>query len=514
MSNNKTGFGTRTGFALAAAGSAIGLGNLWGFPYKVSANGGSAYLFVYIACILLLGAVAMTAEFSLGRFGRANTVSTFKKLSPKLGWAGLLAVLIPFLIMCYYYVLGGFSLKFALNSFAGNKGNFHSFAGNYGDVILHSFLFAFIAFIIVAAGVRKGIERTAKILMPTVIFFLILIAMVSLTLGEGVSEGIAYYLRPDFSQLNASSVLSAMGQAFFSLSLGCGVMIAYGSYSGEKVSITGATAAVCIIDVVITFLMGFAVFPAVFHYSAVTGISLSELGLGSFGLMFVTMSMVFEDIPYIGNIISLLFFSMAAIAAVTSVISLLEVVTQFIIQRYRVFRSRAALFISLICFLLSIPVAFSLGSSLNGTETVSLFGHNLFEYLDITTNTLLMPLCALMSCVAASKLIKRGGALSRGYFPVMVKFITPALIIVIEIFGIIDLIAPGGSFSAGGCGIVVTALVLVALCIAVYFGFFEKQRTGCNEDELKIDAEEAVRRKTGLPRGWSRPESEGEHEKR
>lgn len=512
VSTKKTGFGTHTGFALAAAGSAIGLGNLWGFPYKVSANGGSAYLFIYIACIVLIGAVTMMAEFSIGRNAKSNTVSAFKQISPNMGWAGLLAVIIPFLIICYYYVLGGFAVKFTLNSYAGNEGNFYNFAGNYGDVILHVFIFALVAFTIVAAGIRRGIEKAAKILMPTVVFFLIVISIVTLSQGEGVSDGIAYYLKPDFSVLTPSAVLSAMGQAFFSLSLGCGAMIAYGSYSGKSFSLGKTAAAVCVIDLVITLLMGFVIFPAIFHYAAVTGVPVSELELGNFGLMFITMSRVFADIPVIGSTVSLLFFAMTAIAAITSVISILEVVTQFIIQKYRVFRSKAAVAVSILCFAISIPIAFSLGASLTGDKTITLFGKNLFDCFDITTNTVLMPVCALLSCIAASKLIKLNGTKAKGYYPAMVRVITPALIIAVEIFGIFDVIMPDGQFSRDGFGMVITAYAIVALCAIVYFAFMKNSDTGCNEDELAVDAEELEKRKAGLPRGWSRPESEGEHE--
>lgn len=512
MSTKKTGFGTRTGFALAAAGSAIGLGNLWGFPYKVSANGGAAYLFVYIICIVLIGAATMMAEFTIGRNANANAVTAFKKISPKLGWVGMVAILVPLLIFCYYIILGGFSLKFALNSFAGNEGNFHAFAGNYGDVILHTLIFTFIVFVIVSAGVRGGIEKTAKILMPAVVFFLIVISVVTLMLGEGVSEGIAFYLKPDFRALTPMAILSAMGQAFFSLSLGCGVMIAYGSYTGKKFDIGKTTAAVCVIDVIITILMGFTIFPAVFHYAAVTGVSVADLGLGDFSLMFTTMSMVFEDIPVIGRTVSLLFFSMAVIAAITSAISLLEVVTQFIIQKHHVFRSKAALAVSAICFAVSVPVIFSLGAALNGNETITIFGRNIFDYLDITTNTILMPVCALLSCIAASVLIKNSDAKKTGYYSFMVKYTTPALIVIIEVFGIYGLIFPEKQFSTNGLGTVITAYAIIAICAIVYFVFMKNTETGCNEIELKVDAVEAEKRKAGLPRGWSRPESEDEHE--
>ena len=225
MNQKRPGFGTRIGFELAAAGSAVGLGNLWGFPYKTSANGGAAYLFVYLACILLVGAVAMLAEFTLGRRSRANTVSAYKAVRPNLGWLGLLVVVIPALIMCYYLVLGGYTVKYALGSFVGNAGNYERFAGNVGDVILHTAVFALPAALIVIAGVRNGIEKAAKLLLPTMLMILIVISCVSLLLGEGVQEGLAFYLKPDFSKLTGSGILSAMGQAFFSLSLGCGAMM-------------------------------------------------------------------------------------------------------------------------------------------------------------------------------------------------------------------------------------------------------------------------------------------------
>lgn len=512
VSAKKTGFGTQTGFALAAAGSAIGLGNLWGFPYKVSANGGAAYLFVYIICIVLIGATTMMAEFAIGKNAHANTLGAFQKVSPKLGWAGLIAVLVPLLILCYYIVLGGFSLKFALNSYAGNEGIFASFAANAGDVILHTLLFTALVCLVVSRGVHGGIEKTSKILMPAVFFFLIVISMVTLSLGEGVREGIAYYLHPDFSALTPTAILSAMGQAFFSLSLGCGVMISYGSYAGRDFDIAKTTVAVCVMDVIITTLMGFAIFPAVFHYAAVSGVSAAELGLGSFGLLFTTLSTVFEDIPVFGRTVSLLFFSMAVIAALTSAISLLEAATQYIIQRGKVFRSKAALAASAFCFAAGLPVIYSLGASLNGQEVLTVFGRNVFDFLELITNTLLMPICALLSCLAASMLLRRRDLGAGRYFTFMVRCITPALIVVIEAAGIYELVFPRGQFSGSGLGIVLTALGIAAVCAAVYFAFLKNADPGCNADEFRIDALEAEKRRAGLARRWSRPESEDRHE--
>ena len=424
MEQKRNGFGTRIGFELAAAGSAVGLGNLWGFPYKASANGGAAYLFVYLACIFLVGAVAMLAEFTIGRRSKANPVSAYKAISPGWGWVGLLAVVVPALIMCYYFVLGGYTLKYAMNSFVGNAGKFYLFSGNPGDVILHTIVFALLALAIVTAGVRHGIEKSAKLLLPTMLVILIVISSFSLLLGEGVKEGLAYYLRPDFTKLTGAGILSAMGQAFFSLSLGCGAMITYGSYSGKQVNLARSTAAVCVLDGVLTFMVGLAVFPALFHYAAVSGNSLSDLGMGGIGLMFMTLPMVFEDMGVGGQILSLLYFTMAAIAATTSVISILEVVTQFIIQRHKVSRTRAVTIVTLVCVALSIPVGVSLGLSLNGSAAMDVLGKNLLELLDSITNTLLMPLCALLACLAVGWKLPENERFS-GFVGVMLRVVTP-----------------------------------------------------------------------------------------
>ena len=509
MEQKRNGFGTRIGFELAAAGSAVGLGNLWGFPYKASANGGAAYFFVYLACIFLVGAVAMLAEFTIGRRSRANPVSAYKAISPGWGWVGLLAVVVPALIMCYYVVLGGYTVKYALNSFVEGAGGFQRFAGNAGDVILHTVVFALLAAAIVTAGVRGGIEKASKLLLPTMLLILVVISSFSLLLGEGVKEGLAFYLKPDFSKLTGGGILSAMGQAFFSLSLGCGAMITYGSYSGKQVDLARSTAVVCVLDGLLTFMVGLAVFPALFHYAAVSGESLTELGMGGIGLMFMTLPMVFADMGVGGQILSLLFFTMTSIAALTSMISILEVVTQFIIQRFRAARTRAVSWTVLVCVALSVPVGVSLGLSVNGSEAMNLCGKNLLELLDLVTNTLLMPLCALLACLAVGwKLPKSERA--RGLVGAMLRMVTPVLIVLIGLFGALDLVFPaaGGarSFSADGFGVLMIAAGIAALCAAVYFLWLKNRDTGTNEDELTANRRRREQLQAGLRRGWSRPE--------
>lgn len=500
MEKKKVGFASGIGFILAAAGSAVGLGNLWAFPYKTSANGGAAFVIVYILCVLLMGFATMICEIFLGKRAQANPISAYKKVNKNVGWFGMLAIVIPSVIMCYYAVLGGYTVKFSLNSFVGNAGNFVSFAGNVGDVILCTAVFLALSLVIVMAGVKGGIEKAAKVLMPTLFIILVGLVIFALFLGDGVAEGIAFYLKPDFSVLTGSSILAAMGQAFFSLSLGMGAMIVYGSYTGKEINLVRATGMICIFDTLVALLGGLAIFPSVFHYMATTGVSAEELGMGGVGLMFQTLPLVFEDMGVIGQVLSFLFFAMVTIAAITSVISLLEVASQFVIQKFHVPRKKAAVVVTAFCFAVSVPVGISLGKHLGGDTSMLIFGQNWLDFLDIIANTVLMPVSALFVCIAvgwligprqAAKEIEEGGTKLgwfRPLFGIMVKYVCPLLICVVEVFGLIDLIAPvtdgARVFNPNGLGLVLTAYGVLLVCVVVYFIFFRNTYTGTNEDEL------------------------------
>jgi len=498
MEKKQNSFASGIGFILAAAGSAVGLGNIWGFPYKTHANGGAAFVLVYIACVLFIGIVTMMCEIFIGRRAQANPVTAFKKINKSIGWFGVLAILIPAFISCYYSVLGGYTVRFTLNSFAGNAGSFVSFAGDSKTVIVCILLFIGMALFVVMAGVKSGIEKASKILMPALFLILVGTVIFSLCLGEGVKEGIMFYLKPDFSQLSGFGILAAMGQAFYSLSLGMGAMVVYGSYTGKKINIAKSTAMICIVDTMVAFLAGFAIFPAVYHYTATTGMEVSAFQ--GVGLMFQTLPLVFEDLGVIGKLISFFFFAMVTIAAVTSVISLFEVVSQFIIQKFRVARKKAVSLLSLICFAISIPIAISLGQVLGEKpDAITLFGQNLLDLFDIITNTVLMPVCAFFSCItvgwilgpkrACCEMEEDGQKLGffKPVFSVMIKYITPLLILLIEIFGVYDLIFPATdgvrAFSANGFGITLTAYALLLVGVAIYFVFFKNKDTGTNADE-------------------------------
>ena len=502
----KNGFVSGLGFILAAAGSAIGLGNLWSFPNKTSANGGAAFVLVYVICTILIGAIAMIAEIHIGKRSQSNSVTSYKKINKNLGWFGLIAIGIPFLITCYYSVLGGWTLKFTVNSFQGieqanNANMFGAFISNPFEPVFYVFIFMLLAAIIIMAGVKNGIEKASKVLMPTLLFILIAIVIIALTLGDGVKEGLSYYLKPDFTALGFEGVLAAMGQSFYSLSIGMGALMCYGSYMGKEMKIGKSCAMICIFDTIIALLAGLAIFPSVFHFATVNGIDTSTLGMGSVGLMYQTLPLVFADLGLFGQVLSFFFFAMVSIAAITSVISLMETCAQFVIQKYKVTRKNATLFICLISFVLSIPITWSVGGAFDGAITV--FGFDLLTFLDEASQVVLMPIGAFAVCIATTWLIGKKEKLNDWFsvkhtttllkndgldlgkfstvFVVMAKYITPVLILALQIIGITNNIIANINYVY----IVAFAGIILALLIVLYFVLYKKTETGENADELQ-----------------------------
>ncbi len=489
VEQKKVGFASSIGFILAAAGSAVGLGNIWGFPYKTADNGGAAFVLVYIACVLLIGFVTMLCEIYIGKRSAANPITSYKNVNKNVGWFGLVAIAIPAFIICYYSVLGGWTAKYALNSFSGNAGIIAGFSTNVGEVVLYTVIFMALSVYIILGGVQDGIEKMSKVLMPILFIIIVGVACYSLTLGEGVAEGLQFYLKPDFSALNAKAIVTAMGQAFFSLSLGMGAMITYGSYTGREINIVKSTGMICLFDTVVALLAGLAIFPAVAHFDP------SLLGSASgVGLMYIVLPQVFDSMGTVGQFVSFAFFAMVVIAAITSVVSLIEVVTQFVLQKFKVDRKKAALTVAAVCFFVSIPVGISLGQVgiMEDPNGLALFGMDWLTFFDEVTNTVLMPVCALFAVLAVGWIITPKKAFEeieslgtkfpnwlKGLFTVMVRFITPALIVIVEINGIISEIRNGAS------AVVIFAYALVAICAIVYFAFLRNSYTGVNADEEK-----------------------------
>lgn len=501
----KSGF-SGIGFILAAAGSAVGLGNLWSFPYKTSQNGGAAFVFVYVFNVIILGAVVMIAETYLGRRAQANPVSAYKKANRNLGWIGLLSVIVPMLITCYYIVIGGYTVKFTMNSFSDNSQALAAFAGNTGEGILYSAVFLILAVAVVTAGIKNGIEKASKVLMPVMFIILVGVVIYCLCLGSGVSAGLDYYLNPDFAELGLKGVLAAMSQAFFSMSIGVGVMISYGSYTGKNVHIGRAAVWIAFFDTLVALLAGLAIFPAIYHYQAETGIELQNSGIV---LLFYSMPVIFETLGAAGKILSFFFFGMVAIAALTSVISMLEVMTQFLIQRWSITRKKAIKAVGAVAYAVSVPIGISLGYSISGREGMTVAGRNLLDLFDLAVSSVFIPVCALGACIAlgwcAFKWKNAKEALSCGalrdklredglelgrfgkLFALMIKYVAPPIIIFIDVIGIIDIVFPSvegqRTFSANGLAIVAVTCAFVGAAVAFYFLRLKDRDTGTNADE-------------------------------
>ncbi len=375
-STNRDRWGSRFAFVMAAAGSAIGLGNIWRFPVSVSEGGGGAFLLVYLCCVVLVALPVMLAEMVVGRAGEKNPIGAFRHLRPGSSWmaVGVLGVLTGAVILSFYSVIAGWTIyyiiKSALGTFTPTTDTgliFKNMAESPGLELLYHGIFMAITVVVVAAGIRRGIERSVKILMPLFFLLIVVLAIRAITL-PGATEGLAYYLRPDFSKINASVWLTALGQAFFSLSLGMGAMITYGSYLNKKENLPASAAYVATADTLVAMTAGLLIFPAIFFAGL-------EPGQAGPGLVFVALPQVFAQLPWApwgGILFGTAFFVLLAVAALTSAISLLEVVVAHLIDDWGWKRKKAAWTLGAGIYLLGVPSALSLGivpalSNIGGT---------------------------------------------------------------------------------------------------------------------------------------------------
>jgi NSS family neurotransmitter:Na+ symporter len=394
-------WGSRIGFILAAAGSAIGLGNIWRFPYLVGKNGGATFIVVYLAITAIIGLPVMLAEFAIGRAAQKVPAGAFTalKVSPfwsVIGWMGTLAG--GFLTLSFYNVIGGWTIKYMIASFSGltevaataetSGAFFGAFLGEQSQVILFLILFMAVSMFIVLGGVGKGIERACKVMMP--LLFVIMIALIvrSVTL-PGAEAGLDFYMKPDWSKLKDPAMyLDALGQSFFSLSLGLGIMITYGSYLGKEERLPSAGLWTAVLDTVIALLAGFAIFPAVFAMGF-------EPGAGV-GLTFITLPAVFAKMPG-GMYVSFLFFLLLFFAAVTSAMSLLEVATAFAIEKFNLKRSDAVWVVGVIIILLGGYSALSL----SGPPKITINGvsKDFLDAMDYLCNNVFLPVGSFLVCI-------------------------------------------------------------------------------------------------------------------
>lgn len=448
----KVQFGSRIGLIAATVGSAVGLGNIWRFPAEAQANGGAAFLVVYIICVAVLGIPVMLAEFSLGRGTGRDAIGAFRKLSPDKPWwlTGGLAVLASYLILSFYMVVAGWTLEYFWQSVtgglyapvAGSESAIDpmqfSFKAHMGEYITGSWRPLVVTYIMIAInlvilmkGVQKGIEKMSNIMMPVLFLLLVGFACVSMTFPKAM-EGLTYFLSPDFSKITPGVMINALGQSFFSLSLGMGILITYSSYFPKSTKLINTSVTVAGLDLLVALLMGFIIFPAVMSFG------LDGESLEGATLVFVTLPEVFAQLPGT-QFWSALFFLLLMVAALTSTISLAEVTIAFVEKHFGLSRIKACIWVMFPLTVLSTLCSLSQGV----LSDVQIFGMNLFDFLDNTATNIMLPLAAIFTCLFLGwavpdkffrdELSNHGAFVVRSY-PVIrfiIRYAAPVLIAVI-----------------------------------------------------------------------------------
>ncbi len=445
MSNEKrSSFTGKLGFVLAAAGSAVGLGNIWRFPYLAAQYGGGIFLLVYILLAITFGFALMCAEIAIGRKTGLSAVGAFKALNKKFTFVGYLAALVPIIILPYYSVIGGWVTKYLfefINFGAANAAGdsfFNKFIGSTTEPILWFFVYATLTSVVVLFGVEKGIEKVSKILMPVLVALSLFIAIYSMCM-PGAMEGVLYYITPDFGKFSVKTVLAAMGQLFYSMSLAMGIMITYGSYMKKDVNLESSVRNIELFDTGIAFLAGLMIIPAVFAFS---GGSPEALGKGP-GLMFVTLPKVFNTM-YGGSVLGIVFFLLVLFAALTSSISLMETIVSFICDKTKMNRKIACLVVFAGTILLGLPSTLGFGV----WSSFAPLGMDILTFFDFMSNSVLMPIVALLTCIFVGYVIKpktivdeiemTGPFKSKGLFEIVIKYVAPICIILILISSVLD----------------------------------------------------------------------------
>ena len=390
-------FASKLGVILASAGCAVGLGNIWRFPTEVGRNGGAAFILVYLCFVFFLAMPVMISEFVIGRSSRANTVDAYRTLAPGKPWivAGFMGILGGILVLSYYSVVAGWTMFYTQESLTNSLwadqdfgALFQNFVSHPWKPVLYQVLFLLVTHYIVSRGIESGIERFSKLMMPLLLILLVVLVGISLTM-PGAGEGLTFLFKPDFSKLTTDAVLSAMGQAFFSLSVGIGSQATYASYFDKDTPLVRSAFSVCTIDSVVAILSGLIIFPAVF---SVAGMS-PDAGPG---LVFITLPHVFNtafaSVPAFGYVFSLMFYVLLLLAALTSSISMHEIATAFVIEKWHLSRRRAAWIVTMICLVLGMACCLSFGL----WADVKIWGRGFFDLFDFLVAKFLMPLGGIL----------------------------------------------------------------------------------------------------------------------
>ena len=439
----KSGFSSRIGFVLAASGSAVGLGNIWRFPYLAAKYGGGIFLLVYLILAVTFGFSLMVTEIALGRKTGKSAVRAFGSLNKKGSWIGYLISAVPMIIFPYYCVIGGWVLKYGTVFFTGKgtaaatDGYFGEFIGSTASPLLFTAIFIILTAAVVLLGVQKGVEKISKLLMPILLVLTIGISIYSLTL-DGALDGLIYYIKPNFSDFSLKTVIAAMGQLFYSMSLAMGIMITYGSYMQKKDNLESSVRQIEIFDTAIAFLSGLMIIPAVFAFS---GGDQSALNQGP-GLMFVTLPKVFDSMAG-GQIVGLVFFILVFFAALTSSISLMETIVSIFVDKLKISRRMICIFVMLGAMLIAVPSSLGYGI----WSEVTIFGKQILDFFDFLSNNIMMPVAALLTCIFVAYVVKTktieneveltAPFRAKKMYRIMIAYICPIFLIVILISSLI-----------------------------------------------------------------------------
>lgn len=444
MNKKRGSFSGGLGFVFAAAGSAVGLGNLWRFPYLAAQYGGGIFLLVYLILAVTFGFALLTAEIAIGRKTKLSPVLAYKKLNKKFSFLGYIATLVPIIIIPYYCVIGGWVTKYVtvyaqgLVAPVAKDGYFSDFIGHPVAPLVFFLIFMLISIVVIMLGVKKGIEKLSKFLMPLLVVLTIGIAIYALTLPNAI-EGVKYYLIPDFSKFSILTVAGAMSQLFYSMSIAMGIMVTYGSYTRDDVNLNKSVNRIEFFDTLVALLAGLMIIPAVYIFSGEEGLSSQGAGL-----MFMTLPKVFQQMPG-GNIIALLFFVLVFFAAITSSISVMEAIVSSLMDKFHLKRIPCCLIVIGICLLLGIPS--SLGNGL--WANIKILGMDFLTFFDYISNSILMPIVAFCTCILVGWVIKpkaltdeitkNGEKFGRKkLFNVMIKYIAPICLLFIFVTGILS----------------------------------------------------------------------------
>ncbi len=454
MSEKKTetkgGFGSKLGFILAAAGSAVGLGNIWRFPYLASDNGGGIFLLVYLILAVTFGFALMVTEIAIGRKTGKSAIGAYKEMSKSFAPLGWIAAAVPVIILPYYCVIGGWVLKYFTvfisggGTAAADPSYFGGFIGEWMQPLLFFAIYLILTAVVVMLGVQKGVELVSKFMMPVLLVLIVGIGIYTLTL-PGAINGLIYYVKPDFNNFSLKTVVEAMGQLFYSMSLAMGIMITYGSYMRKEDSIEGSVRHIEIFDTAVAFLAGMIIVPSVFVFTQNNDVAEGELAGPS--LMFKTLPRIFETMPG-GQIIGTVFFVLVVLAALTSSISLMETVVSILCERTKMKRIPACLVVLGFSFLLGLLSVFGY----NIWSGVTLVGMQFLDFFDFISNKVMMPIVALTTCILVGYLVKtkyieeevelNGAFKSRGLYRIMVKYICPVCLLAILIYGLLSTFMP------------------------------------------------------------------------